>query len=78
MSAHPHPGSGASQQSFLTLVADDLTGRLPEIVREMRDHLADNIGELNADPQLVEMPCTTTTSQSGPITTATLTAAAAM
>ena len=55
MSAHPHPGSGASQQSFLTLVADDLTGRLPEIVREMRDHLADNIGELNADPQLVEM-----------------------
>lgn len=54
----PHAGavsaSGPSRQQ-LARVAEGLDARLPEIVREMRDLLVGSIGELDVDPQMVEM-----------------------
>lgn len=40
---------------LLAMVAARLDARLPEIVREMRDHLATRIDDLDGDPLLVEM-----------------------
>ncbi|WP_448808519.1 PucR family transcriptional regulator [Agromyces bauzanensis] len=44
-----------SRRRFLGAVAQDLDARLPEIARAMRDLLTGSIGELNSDPQMVEM-----------------------
>ncbi|WP_251446631.1 MULTISPECIES: PucR family transcriptional regulator [unclassified Microbacterium] len=40
---------------LLAVVAGRLDARLPEIVRDMRDHLATRIDDLGGDPLLVEM-----------------------